>query len=138
MVKIMVGKKGSGKTKAMIGAANDHIAVSSGSTIFINNDKSLTREINYRIRVVSAEDYNLTNVDEFVGFILGIISSDHDIDTIFIDSITKHANISIDNVAIFVDRLDVISKQYELDFIVSLSAEADEIKGITEKYEVLN
>ena len=138
MVKIMVGKKGSGKTKKMIEAANDHVRESHGSTIFINNDKRLTRELNYRMRVVSAEDYNLSNIDEFSGFILGIISSDHDIDTIFIDSITKHANISFDNISTFIDRLDKISEKYELDFIVSVSAEPEEIESILKNHEVLN
>ncbi len=138
MVKIMVGKKGSGKTKKMIETANDHVAQSQGSTIFINNDKRLTRELNYRMRVVSAEEYHLSNVDEFTGFILGIISSDHDIDTIFIDSITKHANISLDNVSTFIERLDKISEKYETDFIVSVSAEPDEIVGILKNHEVLN
>lgn len=138
MVKIMVGKKGSGKTKKMIETANDHVMQSQGSTIFINNDKRLTRELNYRMRVVSVEEYNLTNIDEFTGFILGIISSDHDIDTIFIDSITKHANISLDNVSTFIERLDEMSNKYHLDFIISVSAEADEIKGILKNHEVLN
>ena len=139
MVKIMVGRKGSGKTKKMIDAANDHVRDSHGSTIFINNVKLLTRELNYRMRVVCAEDYQqLGNIDEFTGFILGIISSDHDIDTIFIDSITKHANISLDNISVFIDRLDAISKQYEVEFIVSVSAEAEEIQGILETHEVLN
>ena len=138
MVKIMVGKKGSGKTKKMIETANDHVMQSQGSTIFINNDKRLTRELNYRMRVVSAEEYTLTNIDEFTGFILGIISSDHDIDTIFIDSITKHANISLDNVSAFIERLDEMSDKYHLDFIISVSAEADEIEGILKNHEVLN
>lgn len=135
----MVGKKGSGKTKKMIDAANTHVAESQGSTIFINNDKRLTRELNYRMRVVCAEDYQqLANIDEFTGFILGIISSDHDIDTIFIDSITKHANISLDNVSEFITRLDAISEQQDVEFIVSVSAEPEEITGILENHEVLN
>ncbi len=138
MVKILIGKKGSGKTKKMIETANEHIRTSHGSTIFINNDKHLTRELNYRIRVVSAEDYELGNIDEFAGFILGIISSDHDIDTIFIDSITKHAHISLESVSAFVERLDVISEKYELDFIVSVSAEAEEITDLLSNHEALN
>jgi len=139
MVKIMVGKKGSGKTKQMVNTVNDHAVSSKGSVIFINNDRRLEREINYRIRVVSAEDYKfLGNIDEFTGFILGIICSDHDIETIYIDSITKHADISLDNVEEFVKRLDKISEDYEIDFVVSVSAEPEEVAGITANHEVLN
>ena len=139
MVKIMVGKKGSGKTKKMIDSANDQVMTSKGSIIFINNDKRLSRELNYRMRGVSAEDYqHLGNIDEFTGFILGIISMDHDIETIYIDSITKHANISLDNISVFIDRLDAISRENELDFVVSVSADPEEIADIVENHEVLN
>ena len=139
MVRLMVGKKGSGKTKKMIEAANDYIRDSKGSTIFINNDRRLTCDLNYRIRVVCVEDYQqLGTVDEYIGFIMGIISSDHDIEMIFVDSVTKHANISLENISVFIDRLDLISEKYHIDFVVSISAEADEIIDIVVKHEVLN
>ncbi len=139
MVKLMLGRKGSGKTKMMIDLANDTVQTSKGSIVFINNDKSLTQELSYRMRVVCAEDYQYAGTaDEFTGFILGIISSDHDIETIFIDSITKHANISINNLQGFVESLDKLSKLHEVDFVVSISAEANEVDDLANKYEVLN
>lgn len=139
MVKLMIGKKGSGKTKKMIDMANDSVATAKGSIVFINNDKRLTRELNYRMRVVCAEDYQYQGTaDEFIGFILGILSSDHDIETIFIDSITKHANISLSNVESFVEGLDTIAEKHEVGFVVSISADAEEISGLLQNHEVLN
>ena len=140
MVKIMVGKKGSGKTKKMIDSANDQVMTSKGSIIFINNDKRLSRELNYRMRVVSAEDYqHLGNIDEFTGFILGIISMDHDIETIFIDSILKHADVSLGDLPEFIYRLEAISDIYDLNFVVSVSAEKEEMIGVNfDGCEILN
>lgn len=139
MVKLLVGKKGSGKTKKMIDIANDHVRTSKGSTVFINNDRRLTCDLNFRIRVICMEDYKeVENIDEYIGFIMGIISSDHDIEVIFVDSVTKHADISLDNMSGFANRIDKISEKYNIDFIVSISADPSEIPDIVNKYEVLN
>lgn len=140
MVKLLVGHKGTGKTKQMIDLANDTIESSKGSVIFINKNSRLMYDLKYRIRVVCMEDYeHVTNCDEYIGFLYGIISSDHDIETIFIDSILKHADVSLGDVPEFLERLADISKNYGMDFVVSLSAEKEEMIGVDfSKYEVLN
>ena len=70
MVKLMVGHKGSGKTKAMVDLANDLVQTSDGSIVFINKDHRLMYDLKYRIRVVSMEDYEfVNNVVEYIGFI---------------------------------------------------------------------
>ena len=92
MVKLLIGHKGSGKTNQMVQLANDCIEKGAGSIIFINKNHRLMYELNYKIRVICMEDFeHITNIDEYIGFLYGIISSDHDIDTIFIDSITRLA-----------------------------------------------
>lgn len=92
MVKLLVGRKGSGKTKSMVTLANDRVESSNGSVVFINKNHRLMYSLKYKIRVVCMEEYeDITNSDEYIGFIYGIISSDHDIEVIFIDSILKHA-----------------------------------------------
>ena len=140
MVKLLVGHKGTGKTKQMIDLANEQVEASKGSIIFINKNSRLTYDLKYRIRVVCMEDYeHITNSDEYIGFIYGIISSDHDIETIFIDSILKHADFSLGDLPEFLERLQDISKNYGMDFVVSLSAEKEEMIGVNfDDYEVLN
>lgn len=140
MVKLLVGHKGTGKTKQMIDLANDQIEASNGSVIFINKNSRLMYDLKYKIRVVCMEEYeHITNSDEYIGFIYGIISSDHDIETIFIDSILKHADFSLGDIPEFLGRLKVISKNYGMDFVVSLSAEKEEMIGVDfSDYEVLN
>ena len=131
MVKLLIGHKGSGKTGQMIQLANDLIETCNGSLVFINKDSRLNMQINRNIRVVCMDDFeDLTNTDEYIGFLYGIISSDHDIEAIFIDSILKHADVSLGDLPEFINRLKGISDKYELDFIVSLSAEKEEMIGV--------
>ena len=140
MVKLLIGHKGSGKTGQMVELANDSVVTSNGSIIFINKDQRLMYELKHEIRVICMEDYeHLTNIDEYIGFIYGIISSDHDIETIFVDSILKHADVSLGDLPEFIDRLKAISEIYELSFIVSISAEKEEMIGVNfEGCEILN
>ena len=139
MVKLLVGRKGSGKTKSMIHLANDRIEKSDGSVVFINKNHRLMYDLKYKIRVVCMEEYEqITNSDEYIGFLYGIISSDHDIEVIFIDSILKHADVTLSDLPEFLSRLKEISDKYEIEFIVSISATVEEIGNIAAQYEVLN
>ena len=138
MVKLVIGHKGTGKTKKMIDMANSSLDHVNGSVVFINKNHRLMYDLKYRIRVICMEDFEqITNVDEYIGFIFGIISQDHDIEVIFIDSILKHADINTGNLENFLDRLNAISESYGPDFVVSISAEKEDIPYI-DKYTVLN
>ena len=139
MVKLLIGRKGSGKTKQMIDLANQSLEKRDGSIVFINKDNRLMLDLKYRIRVVCMEEYpHITNIDEYIGFVYGVISSDHDIQVIFIDSILKHADVQIDHLEEFLGRLSKISEMYGPDFVVSLSAEQEEIGEYIKQYEILN
>lgn len=139
MVKLLVGYKGSGKTKQMVDMANDCLDRVNGSVVFINKNQRLMYDLNYRIRVVCMDDYELiTNTDEYIGFILGIISQDHDIETIYIDSILKHADVKLEDLPQFLERLETASNKYGPDFVVSLSAEKEELGECVNNYEILN
>lgn len=139
MVKLLVGHKGTGKTKKMVDMANTSLEKVNGSVVFINKNQRLMYDLKYRIRVVCMEDFEqITNVDEYIGFLYGIISQDHDIEIVFIDSILKHADIKVENLENFLERLNLISSTYGMDFVVSLSAEKEELGAYVEKYEILN
>lgn len=140
MVKLLIGHKGSGKTKMMIELANEEIEVSRGSIIFINKNARLMYDLKYKIRVVCMDDFeHITNSDEYIGFLYGIISSDHDIETIYIDSILKHADFTLGDLPEFLDRLEEISKNYGMSFVVSVSADREEMIGVDfSKFEILN
>ena len=139
MVKLLVGHKGSGKTKNMVDLANSRIDEAHGSVVFINKYHRLMYDLKYKIRVVCMEEYeHITNSDEYIGFLYGIISSDHDIETIFIDSILKHADINVQDIPPFLDRLENLSKKYDIEFFVSLSADKDELGDAIKKFGIIN
>jgi hypothetical protein len=138
MVNLIVGHKGTGKTKMMIDQANDRAASSDGHVVFINKNHRLMYDLIHEIRVVCMEDYEeITNSDEYIGFLYGVISGDHDIDAIFIDSILKHANVSTEDIPEFLARLKVISEQHEIEFIVSLSADIEDFAGDVNDFNVV-
>lgn len=139
MVKLLVGHKGSGKTKSMIEMANDRVEKSDGSVVFINKNQRLMYDLKYKIRVVCMEEYeHITNSDEYIGFLYGIISADHDIEVIFIDSLLKHTDVNVEDIPEFIARLKMISEEYKIEFVVSLSAEPSEIGDCIKDFEVLN
>lgn len=131
MVQLMIGHKGSGKTKTMIEMANASVETAKGNLVFITKNERLNFDLKYAVRVISMEDYSgITNRDEYIGFIYGIISGDHDLETMYIDGVLKHADFSLEDLPRFIDRLKVISKLYDVNFVVSISADRDEMEGV--------
>lgn len=138
MVKLFAGHKGSGKTKQMLQMANDMVQTAHGSIVFINKNKRLNYDLKYQIRVVSMDDFeSITNIDEYIGFIYGIISSDHDIEVIFIDGILRHKDVHIPDLNEFFSRLNNISAEHDLDFVVSVSADLDELGNIVDGCDIM-
>lgn len=139
MVKLIVGRKGTGKTKIMVDSANQSAKEKDGSIVFIVKDDRLMHDLDREIRMIVMDDFEyVTNIDEYIGFIYGILSSNSDIQEIFIDSILKHADVSIRDLPEFLKRLQTISEKSDIEFIVSLSAELDELDASVRQYEIVN
>jgi len=136
MVKLLIGHKGSGKTKTMVNMANDSLEKVNGSVVFICKNSRLITDLKYSIRVTCMDEYPaITNVDEFIGFIYGVASQDHDIEELYMDSILKYADINIDNLEDFLARLDKVSQEHEFTAIVSISVDTDAVGDFVNKYE---
>ena len=89
MITLILGRKGSGKTKRLIDMCNAATAESKGSVVFIEKDSSLTYDISRQARLAVAEDYQISGYDAFYGFIAGMCASNYDITDIFVDSTIK-------------------------------------------------
>ena len=139
MVKLLIGKKGSGKTKMMIDLANDSVENRKGNIIFINKSTRIIYDLKHDIRMINMDEYEeLNNTDEYIGFLYGIISSNHDIEVVFIDSILRQTSIEVADLPKFLERIRVISQKYKVEFVVSISADAEELNGLTKEYEIIN
>jgi hypothetical protein len=86
------------------------------------------------------EDFpHITNEDEYIGFLFGIMSSDNDIETIFLDGIMSHRDFALDVLPSFIEKIKIISKESGIDFVLSVSAELEEMIGVVfDDMEVLN
>ena len=140
MVKLLIGHKGSGKTKKMIDLANESVETSKGSIVFVNKNTRLIYDLDYKIRVICMEDFpHITNEDEYIGFIFGIMSGDNDIETIFLDGIMRHRDFALEVLPSFIEKLKIVSKESGINFVVSVSAELEEMIGVDfDGVEVLN
>ncbi len=89
MIKVIMGLKGSGKTKQLINAINDAVATETGDIVCIEYGKKLTYDINYKVRLVDSEEYGVTNVDMLKGLLCGLHAGNFDVTCVFIDNLYK-------------------------------------------------
>ena len=91
-------------------------------------------ELNNKVRLISATDYPLKNRDEFIGFICGIVSQDHDLASVYLDSFLKVAKLEGEDITDCVEQLEGIGKQYNITFVLSVSMDKEELpEGMQDK-----
>ena len=131
MVYLVTGPRGSGKTQQMIDLANEKVKTSNGNVVFIKKSHKETYTVDFNIRVIRMADYpDVLTLEEFVGFLYGMAAGNHDIEAVFIDSVLKQANITLESLAAFLHKLNKISTENNIDFYLSISADKKDIPGI--------
>ena len=131
MVYLVTGPRGSGKTQQMIDLANEKVKTSNGNVVFIKKSHKDTYTVDFNIRVIRMADYpDVLTLEEFVGFLYGMAAGNHDIEAVFIDSVLKQANITLESLAAFLHKLNKISTENNIDFYLSISAVKKDIPGI--------
>lgn len=129
MIQIIAGEKGKGKTKIILDKANSDVLTSKGSVIYIDKNTKHMYELNNKIRLINIKDYFINDTDEFYGFLCGMISQNHDISSVYLDSFLTCANISVAGIDALIKKLDVLSASFKVDFILSVSANKDELSA---------
>ena len=127
MVQIIAGKKGKGKTKHLLDMANAAIKGANGTVVYLDKSAQHMYELNNKIRLVDATTFPLVNSDEFLGFICGVISQDHDLEQMYLDSFLKIAHLEGEDVAPALDKLAKISEQFQVNFVISISLTRDQL-----------
>ena len=132
MVNLLAGPKGTGKTQQMIEQANAQAKKCNGNVVLIKKTHRDTASVAFDIRTICMDDFPaITNIDEYIGFLYGMYSSNHDIECVFIDGILKHADISLESIPTFIERLKKISKECGIEFYVSISASKDDLANVS-------
>ena len=129
MVQLILGKKGKGKTKIVLDMVNKEIAGANGNIVYLDKGIDHMYELNNKIRLINVKDYGVSNADEFIGFIRGILSQDHDLEQIYFDSFLKIANLenNMDRLEEVVNKLNDISEAYGFKIIASVSMDEAEL-----------
>ena len=133
MVELIVGKKGKGKTKVLLDRVNNAVKEANGSIVYLDKSTKHMYELNNKVRLIDVSSYPLKNADEFVGFICGIISQDHDLEQIYLDSFLTTACIK-DNLDYAVEKLDALSEKFGVSFVISASVDKENMPESVQEY----
>lgn len=127
MVKLIVGKKGKGKTKVLLDKVNGAIKNVNGSIVYLDKSTKHMYELNNKVRLIDVSGYPIINADEFVGFICGIVSQDHDLEQIYLDSFLTTAKLEGLDISGTLEQLEEIGEKFGISFIISVSLDKEEI-----------
>ncbi|HKM20814.1 MAG TPA: twitching motility protein PilT [Lachnospiraceae bacterium] len=127
MIQLIVGEKGKGKTKHLLEKVNGAVKTATGNIVYLDKNAKHMYELKNKIRLINASEFPITNTDEFTGFICGIVSQDHDLEQMYLDSFMDVAFIQDRNVTPVILKLEQIGKQFSVDFIISISVDESEL-----------
>ena len=127
MVELIVGKKGKGKTKVLLDKVNGAIKEANGSIVYLDKSAKHMYELNNKIRLIDVSSYLITSPEEFLGFVCGIVSQDHDLQQMYFDSFLKIACAEEAEIEPIIKKLDAIGEKFGIDFVLSVSRDEAEL-----------
>ena len=139
MVQLILGKKGKGKTKIILDMVNKEVNDAKGNIVYLDKSMGHMYELNNKVRLINVLDYEIANADEFIGFIRGIVSQDHDLEQIYFDSFLKIAQLEAsDRIEEVVAELDQISDKYGFKIVASVSLDEAELPEALKSKEIVS
>ena len=121
MIKLIMGLKGTGKTKQIVDLANATLETATGSVVFVEKGNALIHEVKYQARLVDTDEYAVKGGTALYGFISGIIASDHDAKDIFVDQGMKICEYNADDFAAFVDAIAKVAEAHGVSITLTAS-----------------
>ena len=128
MIQLIVGAKGKGKTKHLLEKVNNAVKTVDGNIVYLDKNAKHMYELKNKIRLINTSEFPFTSTDEFIGFICGIVSQDHDLQEVYLDSFLDVAFINDKaNIEGVLAKLERISEQFHVDFVVSMSVDLSDL-----------
>lgn len=138
MIQIISGEKGKGKTKILIEKANTEVRTAKGSIVYLDKSNKHMYELSNKIRLENIKDYFIENQSEFIGFICGIVSGDHDLQTVYLDSFLKIAYVTENDFDAVYTKLEKISEQFHVDFVICVSQNENQLPDSVKKNVIVS
>ena len=133
MIQLITGEKGKGKTKVLLENVNSAVEAVTGNIVYLDKSAKHMYDLNNKIRLIDLSEYDIFDSSEFFGFLIGIISQDHDLESVYFDSFLEIAKVEKDDNAAMLkslERLSQIGEKYEVSFVVSLSRNLADLPDI--------
>lgn len=121
MIKVILGEKGTGKTKALIDSVHQAVESEKGSVVFVSNSKEHMFNLDYRIRMVDTTEFGIRSFTEFYGLLCGIIAQNYDVSYIYVDSITKIAKGSKEELESLLDKIESLCGKFNIQLSMTIS-----------------
>ena len=133
-MKLIVGVKGTGKTKTLIEMVNSALDASNGSVICIEKGDKLKFDIKYQCRLIDSDEYLICDAQSLFGFVSGIFASNHDVTDLFIDSALKICGNDTEAFDRFLDEMDKLSEKCGVQVVMTSSLPLDAASETIKKY----
>lgn len=127
MIKLIIGNKGSGKTKRLINLINEAVDNSNGTVVCIEKSPLLTYEVTHKARLIETERFGVEGCDAFYGMVCGIVAQDHDITEIFVDATFKIVGRDYDAFAALINKLSKVSAENDVDIVFTVSEDESKL-----------
>lgn len=133
MIKLIAGKKGTGKTKIIIDMMNNAVKSTNGDLVCIEKGSNLRTQISYKIRWCDTDYFKINGYDVMYGFIAGMLAGNYDIKEIFVDGILKIAGVDFEELGVMLDKLDKLTGD-ETSLVFTISADEQELPATVKKF----
>lgn len=134
MIKLIVGNKGTGKTKALVAAANEAAKTTKGNVVCIEKGLKLTYDLSHAVRLIDMDEYNVEGYDAFGGFISGVMAGNYDITEVFVDGTVKVGGKDFEALAAMIAKIDALPHSKDANLTFSISADASDLPASLSKY----
>lgn len=134
MLKLLIGVKGSGKTKTLISLVNEAVESSQGAVVCIEKGIKLRYDVNYRCRLINVDEYFVFDAEALYGFVAGILASNHDVTHVFVDSALRICNNDRDAFEKLLQSLDELSDSHKVDIVMTSSLPIEEADDTVKRY----
>ena len=131
MIQIIAGEKGKGKTKYLLEKVNESVKSATGNIVYLDKSQKHMYELSNKVRLINVADYVISNCDEFLGFLCGIISQDHDLEEMYLDSFLTIAKMDDSDLVHAIEKLETISEKFHVDFVLSISRNESDLTECT-------